>query len=82
MEEIPLKELEKLCQEIGKVIGFHIDKAFGKGRAGFCLLLFDFGEPPGNTTYICNANREDMLKILKQFETLLQSGAKGVILKQ
>lgn len=35
------------------------------GRKGFCLIVFDFNEP-GVSNYISNANREDMIKSLKE----------------
>lgn len=35
---------------------------------GFCLLMFDFGNPKGGRmNYICNAQRDDMICATKEF---------------
>jgi hypothetical protein len=49
-----------------------IDKVFNgdkKGRdrtTGFCLLMFDFGYGPGRANYISNAERKDVIVLLKE----------------
>lgn len=35
-------------------------------RVGFCLLTFNFGSGPGRCNYISNANREDIVVMLKE----------------
>lgn len=36
-------------------------------KVGFCLLVFPFNGAPGLMNYISNAEREDMLKALREF---------------
>ena len=38
---------------------------------GFCLLIFDFGQG-GHTSYMSNAKREDMLRLLREFIVMLE----------
>jgi hypothetical protein len=41
--------------------------AKGKDRkVGFCLLVFEFGSDKGRTNYISNADREDVVTLLKE----------------
>lgn len=35
-------------------------------KVGFCLLVFDFGEGPGRANYISNAQRADVVTLLKE----------------
>lgn len=62
---VPLKELEKTCREIGHIIGDVANKGYDGKKVGFALLMFDFGEG-GNMTYTSNAEREDMIKAMKE----------------
>jgi hypothetical protein len=42
-------------------------EAKGKDRTiGFCLLLFEFGNDPGRINYISNADRADVVTMLKE----------------
>lgn len=77
----PLEEIEHLCRNVGHILGLTVEKAFGEGKVGFCLLLFDFGEG-GNLTYISNAQRDSMIKALEEFKRILETQKEGVILKQ
>jgi len=49
-----------------------LDKIFngelkGKDRTvGFCLMVFNFGEGPGRANYISNADRADVVTLLKE----------------
>ena len=49
-----------------------LDKIFNgnkKGAArtvGFCLMVFNFGEGPGRANYISNAQRKDVVVLLKE----------------
>jgi hypothetical protein len=35
-------------------------------KVGFCLMVFDFGEGPGRANYISNADRADVVTLLKE----------------
>jgi hypothetical protein len=35
-------------------------------QTGFCLMVFDFGIGPGRANYISNANRKDVIVLLKE----------------
>lgn len=45
--------------------------AVGKKMVGFALLYFDHGAI-GNTTYVSNADRADMIKALHELIAVLQ----------
>lgn len=62
-----LHSLEAKAREIGHQIG----GAVGKGN-GFALLLFSFDGP--EMTWISNANRDDMIKVLDEFKAALKAG--------
>lgn len=53
-------------RDIGQRIHSALDESELKGKMGFALLLFDFGVG-GSMFYISDANREDMLKAMKEF---------------
>jgi hypothetical protein len=57
------KKTEELLVYLGKVIQDVINEFFPK--AGFALFLFKFHEE-GHTNYISNAERESMIKALKE----------------
>ena len=60
----PLEELEQQAREIGKVIGKAVPP-----KVGFCLVLFDFGEPhTGHMTYVSNGNRQDVLTMMRELQ--------------
>lgn len=35
-------------------------------QTGFCLMLFDFGEGAGRCNYISNADRRDVVTLMKE----------------
>lgn len=42
-------------------------KLTGKARkVGWCLMVFDFGQGPGRANYISNADRKDIVVLLKE----------------
>lgn len=66
-------ELEQCAQALGRVIGRVIkgkDGGFNIKGAGFALLLFDFGNKC-DLTYVSNAHRGDMIKVLDEFRVHL-----------
>ena len=67
-----LHEMESEARDIAQVIGGVLDKAHGPKKVGFCLMIFSFdGE---ELTYISSAQREDMIKLLKEFRQRLIQG--------
>lgn len=64
-----LEELEVLCLEVGDLL----DRAVKQTNAGFCLMLFDFGDG-GWMTYTSNAVRGDMIAALAELEQALAQG--------
>jgi hypothetical protein len=63
-----LADLEEMCRELGGLIDTILERG-GLAGTGFALLLFDFGEEgrPGWMTYLSNAEREDMLREMREF---------------
>ena len=35
-------------------------------KVGFCVMVFNFGDGPGRANYISNANRDDVVTLLKE----------------
>jgi hypothetical protein len=35
-------------------------------KVGFCVMVFNFGDGPGRANYISNANRQDVVTLLKE----------------
>ena len=64
-----LEELEELCRSIGSRLGAVCDEH----EFGFALLVFDF-EADGWTTYISNAEPEDMVRVLRDTARRIESG--------
>lgn len=64
-----LDELEKLCSDVGHLLA----GAMEPKQAGFCLVVFDFGES-GWLTYMSNAKRTDVRNMLAEFEQVLAEG--------
>jgi hypothetical protein len=59
--EVKDEEIEKKLRFIGSIIKKQLPK-----ELGFTLMLFDYGEK-GNMFYISSAQREDMIKAMKEF---------------
>lgn len=57
----PLDELEKRAAAIGKTIATALPP-----DVCFLLMVFDVGEG-GHLTYLSNANREDVMAMLREF---------------
>lgn len=55
------EEIELILRDIGKRIGASIPPGWG-----FNLQIFEF-EPGDALFYISNANREDIVKVMKEF---------------
>jgi len=53
--------LEVECRRMGKAIATCMPEG-----VGFCFFMFDLG-PGGGTTYLSNAKRADMIKLLTDF---------------
>jgi hypothetical protein len=70
---IPLADLEQTARDIGGVIAEAIRKSRGHGKVGFALMLFDFGAG-GNSTYVSNAERQDMILALEELLGHLKAG--------
>lgn len=66
--EVPIPEdVQEAMRKAGRALG----KSFPKGW-GFALLVFNFG-PGGSLTYMANAQREDMIKVMREFIALEES---------
>jgi hypothetical protein len=63
----PLHELESDARALAAAIAEAIP------GTGFALFLFDFGAG-GNTTYISNAKREDMIENVKEWLERQETG--------
>ena len=35
-------------------------------KVGFCVMVYNFGDGPGRANYISNANRDDVVTLLKE----------------
>ena len=69
VESKKLHDMEATCREIGRVLGSVIKQQNGKGT-GFALMIFDFEGP--EFTWLSNADREDMIKVLAEFQARLK----------
>ena len=59
--EVRDEKAEEMLNEIGKLLRIACPKGYG-----FSLLLFTFGEG-GNMFYTSNAQREDMIRAMREF---------------
>lgn len=57
---------------LASVIDETLPHAYGV-RMGFCLLIFHFGGP-GQADYVCNCDRADMIKALREAADRLEAG--------
>jgi hypothetical protein len=59
-------DIEERLREIGKMVKHHTPQGWG-----FTVLMYDFPEAqiehPSALFYISNANREDVIKAMKEF---------------
>lgn len=68
-----MKDMEATAREVGSIIA-SVCKSLPGGKCGFCLMLFGFGED-SEFTYISNSNREDNIKMLKEFLARMEDGS-------
>jgi hypothetical protein len=64
--EIKDDEISNRMRDIGDRIHTAIGETRHKGKMGFALFLFEFGEK-GAMFYISDAQRGDMVKVLNEF---------------
>lgn len=64
---------EEQLRELAKILDKTLEDAIYKERMGFALLVFRFGES-GVGDYISNADREDMIKGLRELADRLEAG--------
>ena len=62
--------IEERYHEIMNVLGHVLDKALNKdaqpSHTGFVLLVFPFAEHEGRCNYISNAQRDDVITLLRE----------------
>lgn len=63
------RELERMTKEVSDLIAAHVP------GVGFAVLLFTFG--PGFTAYASNANRQDMIRELRDLVNRLERESHG-----
>lgn len=63
--KIGRKALEDFQRELARDLAARLAKAFGQ-PVGFTLFLFDFGAR-GNLSYISNADRADMINVVREW---------------
>ena len=69
VDSTKLRDMEAACRKIGRILGSVISQQNGKGT-GFALMIFDFEGP--EFTWLSNANRKDMIKVLAEFQVRLE----------
>lgn len=67
------QELELITRMIGDQIVAEMNDANSGPPVGFMLMLFDFG-PNGFSSYISNARRADMVKLLREQADRMEAG--------
>lgn len=67
------KELEIITRMIGDQIIKEMNDASSGPPIGFMLMLFDFG-PNGFSSYISNARRADVIKLLREQADRMEAG--------
>jgi hypothetical protein len=65
-----MRAMEATAENIGHLLGKAIETSHP--GAGFALMIFSFEGP--EFTYISNAQREDMLKMLEEFIGRMRKG--------
>jgi hypothetical protein len=69
----PRTELEKQARDVAKAIDEALNENRHRGRVGFALFVFDFGEK-GNLAYVSNAQRADMIAAVKEWLEKQEAG--------
>ena len=67
MKRATLEEAERQMQSISRVVGNMVPQGWG-----FTVLCFSFGEN-GFMNYVSNANRQDMIKSLREMVEKLEN---------
>ena len=67
-------QIEDFMEVTAEAIERLLEKEFEE-HMGFMLLVFPFGGPDGVAHYVSNANREDMIKVLREKADVLEKGA-------
>lgn len=67
------QELELITRMIGDQIVAEMNDANSGPPVGFMLMLFDFG-PNGFSSYISNARRADMVRLLREQADRMEAG--------
>ena len=67
MKRAALEEAERQMQSIARVVGNMVPQGWG-----FTVLCFSFGEN-GFMNYVSNANRQDMIKSLREMVEKLEN---------
>ena len=67
MKRATLEEAERQMQSIARVVGNMVPQGWG-----FTVLCFSFGEN-GFMNYVSNANRQDMIKSLREMVEKLEN---------
>jgi hypothetical protein len=68
MEVPPEGNKDTNTRETMQNLGRFLDEALPQGW-GFFLMVFPFNDAPGRMNYVSNSNREDVLKLMKEFIT-------------
>ena len=68
-----LTQLEELNRQFTIVMDAELARRGLKGKVGFALLMFSFGEH-GEMTWASNAERAEMITALKEFITKNEGG--------
>lgn len=66
-------EKENTLQSFGKELLMAIQYIYNRHDIGFALLIFEFNSEDGLTDYISNANREDIIKYLRETAARLEN---------
>jgi len=56
------EQMQRLAQTLDEIL--NPDQT--NKETGFCLMMFDFGDGPGRCNYISNANRAEVVTLLKE----------------
>jgi hypothetical protein len=68
-ERLGDEEIQPEFERLMENIALALDQGFnrpGESKVGFLLMLFPFGEREGRCNYISNANRADVVVLLKE----------------
>jgi len=67
-----MRRMEASARNLGKLLGEALRSSHSEERMGFALMLFSFEGP--EFTWISNAQRDDMIKALREFISKYESG--------